>query len=528
MTTDNIIPIPDSGPPPELDGPDYDGHDMAGFDPVHPGEEAVSQDIAHDTAQGAPAYRTLPHNLEAEKALLGAIFSDNRAYERVSEFLHADHFAVPEHGKIYDAMQRLMENGQIADPVTLSGFFEGNDELIAMGGSTYLAELAASAVTIINAGEYGKIIYDLHMKRELIALGTDMVNDAYDQGVQESATQQIEKSEQQLYDLATQGDHEGGFQDFRTAVLEAIHVAEAAHKRDGALAGVTTGMRDLDQMLGGLHNSDLLILAGRPSMGKTALVTNIAYNAAYSYHKSGGEEGAVVGFFSLEMSSEQLAARILSEQVEISSNKMRKGELANDEFTRLVVASQELHRIPMFIDDTPALTVSALRTRARRLKRQHNLGLIVVDYLQLISPPAGKSDGRVNEVSEITRGLKTLAKELNVPVIALSQLSRAVESRDPPRPQLSDLRESGSIEQDADVVMFIYRPEYYHERRRPDPDNLDKLAEWEEKLEKIKNIGDVIIGKQRHGPIGDVRLSFIGEFTRFSDLDPHHPSYEGP
>lgn len=508
------------------DGPMLQG---PGLDDLETGSAntASTSTASASSSTSAATFRTLPHNIEAEKALLGAIFSDNRAYERVSEFLRAEHFSVPENGKIFEAAQTLMEKGQIANPVTLSGFFEGNDELVAMGGKTYLAELAASAVTIINAGEYGRIIYDLHMKRELIALGTDMVNEAYDQSVQESATTQIEKSEQQLYDLATQGDHEGGFQDFREAVLEAVRVAEAAHKRDGALAGVATGMTDLDQMLGGLHNSDLLILAGRPSMGKTALVTNIAYNAAYSYHKSGGEEGAVVGFFSLEMSSEQLAARIISEQVEVSSNKMRKGELSNEEFTRLVVSSQELHRIPLFIDDTPALTVSALRTRARRLKRQHNLGMIVVDYLQLISPPPGSSDGRVNEVSEITRGLKTLAKELEVPVVALSQLSRAVESREPPRPQLSDLRESGSIEQDADVVMFIYRPEYYHERKKPDPDNLEKLAEWDEKFKKIENIADVIIGKQRHGPIGDVRLSFQGEFTRFADLDTHHPGYEG-
>jgi len=482
-----------------------------------------------------PSYRTLPHNVEAEKALLGAIFTDNRAYERVSEFLRAEHFSIPEHGKIFDAIQLLLEKGQIANPVTLAGFFEGNDDLVAMGGKSYLAELAASAVTIINTGEYGRIVYDLYMKRELIQLGTDMVNDAYDQGTQDTATSQIEKSEQQLYDLATQGDIEGGFQDFRTAVLEAINMAEHAHKRDGALAGVSTGMKDLDTILGGLHPSDLLILAGRPSMGKTALVTNIAYNAAYSYHKSGGDEGAVVGFFSLEMSAEQLAARILSEQVEVSSNKMRKGELSNDEFTRLVVASQELHRIPMFIDDTPALTVSALRTRARRLKRQHNLGLIVVDYLQLISPPPGKSDGRVNEVSEITRGLKTLAKELNIPVIALSQLSRAVESRDPPRPQLADLRESGSIEQDSDVVMFIYREEYYMERKKPsrrmDEDEskyLDREARWEEALEAVRATADVIVAKQRHGPIGDIKLAFIGEFTRFADLDVHHPAYESP
>jgi len=277
-------------------------------------------------------------------------------------------------------------------------------------------------------------------------------------------------------------------------------------------------MTELEQTLGGLHHSGWLILAGRPAMGKTALVTNIAYNAAYSYHKSGGEEGAVVGFFSLEMSSEQLAARILSEQVEISSSKMRKGELANDEFTRLVVASQELHRIPMFIDDTPALTVSALRTRARRLKRQHNLGLIVVDYLQLISPPAGKSDGRVNEVSEITLGLKAIAKELDIPVIALSQLSRQVESREDKRPQLSDLRESGSIEQDADVVMFVYREEYYKEREKPGDHEAEKMMAWQEEMEALHGKAEVIIGKQRHGPIGTIELSFEGRFTRFGDL----------
>jgi len=519
-------------PDPILDIANQPAEDMV--PPPEASFKANPQDSTENNA-ATPEYRTLPHNIEAEKALLGAIFTDNRAYERVSEFLRAEHFSIAEHGKIFDAIQTLLEKGQMANPVTLAGFFEGNDDLVAMGGKVYLAELAASAVTIINTGEYGRIVYDLYMKRELIELGTTMVNQAFDQGTQDTATSQIEKSEQYLYDLATQGDIEGGFQDFRSAVLEAINMAEHAHKRDGALAGVSTGMNDLDTILGGLHSSDLLILAGRPSMGKTALVTNIAYNAAYSYHKSAGEEGAVVGFFSLEMSSEQLAARILSEQVEVSSNKMRKGELDNNEFTKLVVASQELHRIPMFIDDTPALTVSALRTRARRLKRQHNLGLIVVDYLQLISPPPGKSDGRVNEVSEITRGLKTLAKELNVPVIALSQLSRAVESRDPPRPQLADLRESGSIEQDADVVMFIYREEYYMERKKPsrrmDEDEskyFDREARWQEALEAVRATADVIIAKQRHGPIGDVKLAFIGEFTRFADLDSHHPSYNGP
>ncbi|TCS60134.1 replicative DNA helicase [Varunaivibrio sulfuroxidans] len=482
-----------------------------------------------ELAPTAPAYRTPPHNPDAEKALLGAILTNNRAHEKVSEFLRAEHFSDPANCLIYDACTRLIERGQIADPVTLKSFFSQTDALSKVGGAQYLAELAGAAVTIINAGEYGRIVFDLYLKREMIALGEDIVNDAYSPDIDKPANQQIESAEQHLFNLATQGEYEGGFQDFKTSIIEAVHMAEVAHKREGALAGVTTGLRDLDQMLGGLHPSDLLILAGRPSMGKTALVTNIAYNAAYSHFRSGGEEGAVVGFFSLEMSAEQLAARILSEQTEISSDKMRKGELANEEFTRLVVASQELHRIPIFIDDTPALTVSALRTRARRLKRQHNLGLIVVDYLQLISPPPGKNDGRVNEVSEITRGLKTLAKELGVPVIALSQLSRAVESRDPPRPQLSDLRESGSIEQDADVVMFIYREEYYLERKKPaqraDDDGAkfaDREAKWEEAMDRVRNLAQVIVAKQRHGPIGDVTLMFQGQFTRFGDLDRQH------
>lgn len=494
--------------------------------------DAGHHDNSEDPASGlgATPFRTLPYNIEAEKSLLGAIITDNRAYERVAEFLRAEHFAIAEHGRIFETCRTLIDRAQTANMVSLSPLFEQDEQFVAIGGPGYLAELMASAVTIINSGEYGRIIYDAYLKRELIALGEDVVNSAYDPGVETTATEQIEGAEQHLYNLATEGDFEGGFQDFRAAVLQAVHMAEAAHKREGALAGVTTGLRDLDQILGGLHSSDLLILAGRPSMGKTALATNIAYNAAYSHFKSGGEEGAVVGFFSLEMSAEQLAARILSEQVEISSDSMRKGNLANEEFNRLVVASQELHRIPLFIDDTPALSVSALRTRARRLKRKHNVGMIVVDYLQLISAnPGARDNGRVQEVSEITRGLKTLAKELNVPVIALSQLSRAVEQRDPPRPQLSDLRESGSIEQDADVVMFIYREEYYMERKKPshraDEDGArfaEREARWEDTLQKVRNTADIIIGKQRHGPIGDVKLAFFGQFTRFTDLDSHH------
>ena len=474
-----------------------------------------------------PAFRTLPHNIEAEKALLGAILVNNRAFEKVTEVLAPAHFALAQHGRVFEACRRLIERGQIADPVTLKRYFEADGSLAEMGGPAYLAELAASAVTTFNAGEYGRIIHDLHLKRELIAIGTDVVDRAYGGEVDESAGDQIELAEESLYDLATRGEYEGGFQPFRTAVLSAINLAQTAHRRDGGLAGVSTGFADLDTLLGGLHASDLVILAGRPSMGKTALSTNIAYNAAYTWSRSEGEDGAVVGFFSLEMSAEQLASRILSEETHISSDRMRKGELSNEQFTRLVMASQTLHQIPIFIDDTPALTVSALRTRARRLKRQHRLGLVVVDYLQLVSPSAtSRNDGRVQEVSEITRGLKTLAKELDVPVLALSQLSRAVEQRESKRPQLADLRESGSIEQDADVVMFIFREEYYVDQQRPtrrDDEEEERfetrMERWRRNKERVANLAEIIVAKQRHGPIGDVRLMFQGEFTRFANLE---------
>ena len=494
-------------------------------DPAHPHDE-------HGQDQGAAAgFRSMPHNLEAEKALLGAILVNNRAHEQVSEFLRAEHFAVEQHAKVFQAAEKLIDHGQIADPVTLKRYFENENSLMEVGGPAYLTDLAASAVTVINAREYGRIVYDLYLKRELINLGEDVVNGAYGGEVDDSATDQIERAEQALYDLATSGNYEGGFQDFKSSVIAAIHSAEAAHKRDGGLAGVATDFHDMDALLGGLHKSDLIILAGRPSMGKTALATNIAFNVAHNYSRSGGENGAVVGFFSLEMSAEQLASRILSEQAELSSDKIRKGLLEQDEFTKLVGASNMLHNIPLFIDDTPALTVSALRTRARRLKRRHNLGLIVIDYLQLVSGSAtSRSDGRVQEVSEITRGLKTLAKELEVPVLALSQLSRTVEQRDPPRPQLADLRESGSIEQDADVVMFIYREEYYMERKKPsrraDEDEgklMERIERWETVLEDIHMVAEVIVAKQRHGPIGNVPMHFNGAFTRFGDLDKEHP-----
>jgi replicative DNA helicase len=476
------------------------------------------------------ARRQPPQNIPAEKALLGAIFVNNRAFERVSEFLRPEHFAIEQHGRIYAAAGLLIERGQIADPVTLRRYFEQEQTLAEIGGPAYLMELAESATTVINAGEYGRLIHDLHLKRELIDIGENMVNDAFSGEVDETATGQIEKSEQRLYDLATTGEYDRGFETFARSLEKAIEMAERAHKREGKIAGITTGFRDIDLLLGGLHPSDLVILAGRPAMGKTALATNIAFNAASTYVRSKGAEGAVVGFFSLEMSSEQLAARVLSEATNISSDAMRKGQLSNEEFDRLAAAVPEINRLPMFIDDTPGLTVSALRTRARRLKRQHNLGLIVIDYLQLISGgAAARPDNRVQEVSEITRGLKILAKELNVPVLALSQLSRQVESRDDKKPQLADLRESGSIEQDADVVMFIFREEYYVNLRKPaqrDEEDSSKFAErhlkWEERMERVRNLAEIIVAKQRHGPVGTVELMFQGRFTRFGDLDREH------
>ena len=476
--------------------------------------------------------RTPPHNVEAEKALLGAIFVNNKAFERISDFLRPEHFAIGPHGLIFAACARLIERGQIADPVTLRRYFEQEQSLAEIGGPAYLEELANSATSVINAGEYGRLVHDLHLKRELIGIGEDMVNEAFGADVDKPAPTQIELAERRLYDLATTGEYDRGFETFAVSLDKALQMAELAHKREGKLAGVTSGFRDLDALLGGLHPSDLIILAGRPAMGKTALATNIAYNAAYAHSQSKGGEGAVVGFFSLEMSSEQLAARLLSEQTDISSDAMRKGQLSNEEFDRLAAAVPVLNRMPLFIDDTPGLTVSALRTRARRLKRQHNLGLIVIDYLQLISSgTGGRPDNRVQEVSEITRGLKILAKELQVPVIALSQLSRQVESRDDKRPQLSDLRESGSIEQDADVVMFIFREEYYVNQRKPaqreDEDGnkfAERYAKWEERKARVENIAEVIVAKQRHGPIGTVEMMFQGRFTRFGDLDRDHSS----
>lgn len=461
-----------------------------------------------------------PYNLEAEQSILGALLLNNSSLEYVGDFLRPLHFADAIHGQIFEAIIRLIDRGQVADPITLKDYFDKNEALHPVGGARYLIDLAQSVVSIISVGDYGRLIYDLFIRRQLMGIGEEMVLTARTHELDVSATQQIEEAEKKLFDLATTGNVSGGFQSFREALTSSIEMAEVAYRRDSHVVGVTSGLTDLDKWLGGLHPSDLLIIAGRPSMGKTILGTNIAFNAAVASMEK-NKNGASVAFFSLEMSAEQLATRILASESGVSSDKIRRGEIRAEDFPTFVEVSRRLTTIPLFIDDTPALTVSALRTRARRLKRQEGLGLIVIDYLQLMESGGSKrqGDNRVQEISDITRALKALAKELDVPVIALSQLSRAVEQREDKRPQLSDLRESGSIEQDADVVMFIYREEYYEVRRQP-PEGTDKHAEWQARMNQIANQAEVIIAKQRHGPVGTVRLYFEGNLTRFGNLMP--------
>ena len=480
--------------------------------------------------------RLPPANLEAEQALLGALLANNKAYERVSEFLAGEHFADAVHGRIYSAIQRRVEAGQLADAVTLRAEFEHSGLLDEVGGTAYLAQLLGAMVGIINAGEYGRVIHDAWLRRQLVDLGETMVNRAFGAEPELDGKLQLEAGEQALFDLSKAGESGGGFVTFERALAAAVHHAEKAFSNPGGVAGLSTGLRDLDAKLGGLHQSDLLILAGRPGMGKTALATKIAFGAARTVLRTAREKdpNAIprggVAIFSLEMSCDQLATRLLSEESRISGDRIRRGEISQRDFDRFLDVSRELQALPLFIDDTPAITISALRTRCRRLQRTKGLDLIVVDYLQLMRPAAGqKPENRVQEISQITQGLKAIAKELSVPVIALSQLSRAVEQREDKRPQLSDLRESGSIEQDADVVMFIYRDEYYLQQRQPKDlnfENPQKLQEamdkWQKDMEEAHNKAELILAKQRHGPTGTIRLFFEAEFTRFGDLDTQH------
>ena len=483
----------------------------------------------------APTETILPQNIDAEQALLGALLMDNDVYDRVSDFLEPEHFFVPVHGRLFEAARTLIVRGQVASAVTLKAYFASDEALADIGRDDYLERLVSSAVSLVHSGDYGKVITDLSLRRELIRLGEEVVSRGYDPAVDESALDQIEVAEGELFRMAEFGRRDGGFQTFAQSLDGALKLAETAYRQDGQLAGIATSFVDLDNLLGGLHKSDLIVLAGRPSMGKTALATNIAFNAARALLEGTDSSGAV-GFFSLEMSAEQLAMRILADEAGIRSDHIRRGKIKDDEeFVRLVRAGQKLGEAPLFIDDTPALSVSQLRTRARRLKRTEGLSLIVIDYLQLLRP-ARRAENRVQEISQITQGLKALAKELDLPVLALSQLSRAVELREDKRPQLADLRESGTIEQDSDVVMFIYREEYYLERSEPQQgadEGSDRFNErynrWQERFENAAGLADVIVAKQRHGPIGRVGLKFDPETTRFRTYaaNTHLPDQQG-
>jgi replicative DNA helicase len=481
---------------------------------------------------GTPAYRSAPHNIEAEQALLGAILVNNDAFYRVSDFLEPKHFFEPIHQTIYETLGSLVRMGKIATPVTLKTFVPAETDIGGMTVGQYLARLAAEATTIINAQDYGRTIYELALRRDLIRIGEDMVNVAFDAPVDFAPRAQIEDAERRLYELAESGRYDGGFQKFSHAMTIALDMAANAFQRDGGLSGVATGLRRLDEKMGGLQRSDLVIIAGRPGMGKTALATNIAYNIARAHRAEVQPDGTmksvnggIVGFFSCEMSAEQLATRILAEQTGIASSTIRRGGITTTDFEKLKDYTIELQHLPLYIDETGGLSISQLTARARRLKRQKGLDVLVVDYIQLLQGSGKRSDNRVQEVTEITTSLKALAKELNIPVIALSQLSRQVENRDDKRPQLSDLRESGSIEQDADVVMFVYREEYYLENKKP-KEGTDEFPKWEQEMTRAHGRAEVIIGKQRHGPTGPVELQFEANLTRFSDLaeDDHLPA----
>ena len=467
----------------------------------------------------------LPANLEAEAAFLGAVLIDNKVIEELTTPLMPDHFFEPVHQRIYERVHKLLERNSVATPVTLKPYFESDEALKQLGGVTYLAQLTADGQGLLHPRELAEQIYDLALLRELVSVGRNLVEGALDTSDEVEPLRKIEQAEADLYRVAEGASTGNEAQSFRKAAFGALEVVQAAMNSGGRFSGKTTGLDTINDKTSGLHNSDLVILAGRPAMGKTSLATNIAFNIANAFRgeqQSDGSvkavDGGVVGFYSLEMSSEQLATRIISEQTEISSSKIRRGEITESDFEKLVACSNMMQRLPLYIDQTGGISIAQLAARARRLKRQRGLDVMVIDYVQLMTGSSAKaSQNRVQEITEITTGLKALAKELNVPIIALSQLSRQVESRDDKRPQLSDLRESGSIEQDADVVMFVYREEYYLKNKEPKPGTEEYVA-WEGELAEAMGKAEVIIAKQRHGPTGSVPLGFQAEFTRFSDL----------
>ena len=477
--------------------------------------------MADGTGLNTQEENYIPHNIEAEQALLGTLLVNNEVFDSIEAIVTSEHFFDPVHARIFDIISQKIRRNSLASPISIKSYFLEDSGLEELGGASYLVRLAGSAISTFAAKDFANLIRDMATRRSLIHLAAEISGKASNIKIESNPEEQIIEAEQALYSISTHGQEDVGFRPFIKATTEAIRVANKAYKRDGGLSGLSTGLLDLDKKLGGLNPSDLLIIAGRPSMGKTALATNIAYNIAKS-HKKGDSNSkkltsGVVGFFSLEMSSSQLATRILSESARVPSEQIRRGELSEGEFRRFVEAARELEKCALFIDDTAALPIASLAARARRLQRTQGLDLLIIDYLQLVRPSLSK-DNRVNEISEITQGLKAIAKELNIPVIALSQLSRQVETRDDKRPQLSDLRESGSIEQDSDVVMFIFREEYYKEREKPGDHDTEGILKWQEEMAQIHGKAEVIIGKQRHGPIGTVDLAFESQFTCFGNL----------
>jgi replicative DNA helicase len=484
------------------------------------------------TASNDVAIPHVPANVEAEQALLGALLYDNAAFERIGDYLGARHFFEPFHQRLYAAVETHIRKGQLAEPILLAEQFARDVGFEELGGVRYLADLVDRAPPSANAPDYARAIYDLALRRDLIRIGGDISTLAAQGDEDITARDQIEQAEQQLYTLAETGGVSQGFMPFADALRGAVAMAAEAHSRDGGLAGLSTGLIDLDQKIGGMHPSDLIILAARPSMGKTALACNVAFDVARHYawepQPDGSKKtvnGGVVAFFSVEMSAEQLAMRLLAEVSGVSGDRLRKGEIDASEFGRVRDAALEIQEAPLYIDATGGITIAKLAARARRLKRMVGLDLIIVDYLQLVTGGDSKSDNRVQEVSMITQGLKALAKELSVPVMALSQLSRQVENREDKKPQLSDLRESGSIEQDADMVMFVYRESYYLSRMEP-RENTEDHFKWQEQMDQVKGLAEIIIGKQRHGPIGNVKLSFNEDITKFGNLARDSGRYE--
>ena len=458
------------------------------------------------------SFKELPNNIEAEQSVIGSILVSNEIFDDINTIISASNFYDPMHQKIFSAIENLIYKGMLANPITLKNYFESDKDEINI--PEYLVKITKFSTSTRQATEYSKIIYDMFVRRELIKISEQTIDTAKINDLNINGQNIIENSERLLFDLAEKGSFNSSLVKFDEAMKKTIEMASAAYKNEEGIVGVPTGLRDLDDRLGGLHQSDLIIIAGRPSMGKTALATNIAFNAAQKLQE--GQRKSSVAFFSLEMSSEQLSTRILAEQSRIKSNDIRRGRISDEQFDKFIETSKNIAELPLYIDETPAISIAAMSNRARRIKRLFGLDMIVVDYIQLMRGSINNKDGRVQEISEITQGLKAIAKELSVPVVALSQLSRAVEQRDLKKPQLADLRESGSIEQDADVVMFVYREAYYLERQEPRPATVEH-AEWQAKMNEVSNLAEIIIGKQRHGPTGNVMLEFEAMFTKFKD-----------